>query len=493
MGKTTGFLEHQRGHLHYRDPLERLNDWREIASLPPEKNLQEQASRCMDCAVPFCQDGRLLAGMTTGCPIYNLIPEWNDLVYQGRWKEAYERLTVTNPFPEFTGRACPAPCEGGCVASLVDDSVTIKNIERAIIDKAFEEGWVRPQPPTFRTGKKVAIIGSGPAGLTCATELNRKGHLVTVYERDDRIGGLLTYGIPKMKIEQSVVDRRVRLMEEEGVRFITNVEVGTQLSAEALRLDYDAVILCVGSTRPRNMDIPGRELKGVHYAMDYLHLNTKSLLDSNFEDGNFISAQEKDVIVIGGGDTATDCVSTALRQKCKSLVQFDIYPKRSEVRTPENPWPQYPIIHKTDSGQEEAALKFGKDPRSYSTSALQFMGDEQGVLKGVKSVEVHTEKNEHGQKIRTEIKQTEREWRAQLVFIAIGFEGPETQLLEQMSIDVNERATIAVSKDSYQTSQPGVFAAGDARRGQSLIVWAIQEGTEAAQQCHHYLMDLTSS
>lgn len=489
MGKATGFLEHQRGHLQYRHPLERLNDWEEIASLPPEKKLQEQASRCMDCAVPFCQNGHSLAGMTTGCPIYNLIPEWNELVYQGNWKEAYERLSRTNPFPEFTGRACPAPCEGGCVAALFEDAVTIKNIERAIIDKAFENGWVRPQPPSFRTGKHVAIIGSGPAGLTCATELNRKGHLVTVYERDDRIGGLLTYGIPKMKIEQSVVDRRIHLMEEEGVRFITNVEVGTQFSVEKLHLDYDAIILCIGSTRPRNMNIPGSDLKGVHYAMDYLHLNTKSLLDADFEDEHFISATGKDVIVIGGGDTATDCVSTALRQKCKSLVQFDIYPKRSETRTSENPWPQVPIIHKMDSGQEEAVMKFGEDPRSYSTSALHFIGDERGVLKGIKSVEVHVEKNEHGQKIRTEMKDTERDWQAQLVFIAIGFEGPETQLLEQISVDVNEHATVAVPKDSYQTSQPGVFVAGDARRGQSLIVWAIQEGIQAAQQCDHYLMD----
>ncbi|MEK3885988.1 glutamate synthase subunit beta [Bacillus sp. FSL K6-3431] len=488
MGKITGFLEHQRSPLLYRDPMERMKDWKEVAQLPTEKILQQQASRCMECAVPFCQNGSELAGMTTGCPVYNLIPEWNDLVYKGDWKAAYMQLNKTNPFPEFTGRACPAPCEGGCVASLATDSVTIKNIERAIIDRAFDEGWVQPQLPAYRTGKRVAVIGSGPAGLACASELNQFGHYVTVYERSDRIGGLLTYGIPKMKIEQNVVDRRVKLLEEEGIRFITNTEVGKQFSTEELRSEYDAVILCIGSTRPRDLTIPGRGLRGIHYAMNYLHLNTKSLLDSNLEDGNFISAIGKDVIVIGGGDTATDCISTAIRQKCKSLVQFDIYSERPKVRSANNPWPQSPIIHKVDTGQEEAIKIFGTDPRAYSTSALQFIGDKKGAVIGVQSTTVNGYTNEQGEKIREKISGSESIWSAQLVLIAIGFQGPETDLLDKMDVRVNKRANVATAMGSYHTNAEGVFTAGDARRGQSLIVWAIQEGKEAAMECNEYIM-----
>ncbi|THE13142.1 glutamate synthase subunit beta [Bacillus timonensis] len=488
MGNITGFIDHQRSSVLYRDPLERVKDWKEIAQLPSEMVLRSQASRCMDCAVPFCQNGSQLAGMTTGCPIYNLIPEWNDLVYKGRWKEAYERLSRTNPFPEFTGRACPAPCEGGCVASLANDSVTIKNIERAIIDKAFEEGWVKPQIPTQRTGKKIAIIGSGPAGLSCASILNQHGHTVTVYERADRIGGLLTYGIPKMKIEQHVVDRRVKLMQEEGIQFVPNMEVGKQLSLDQLRTENDAVVLCIGSTRPRDLSAPGRELGGIHFAMDYLHLNTKSLLDSQFADGNFITAEGKDVIVIGGGDTATDCVSTAIRQNCKSLVQFDIYPIRPTTRAIDNPWPQYPIIHKVDTGQEEAVSVFGDDPRAFATTTLEFSSDGNGNVAGVKSAEVNTIISEKGQKIREVIPGTEKNWPAQLVLLAIGFEGPEAEIFHDTNITVDRRKNIAVTNGKYQTNEKGVFAAGDARTGASLIVWAIQEGKEAAMECHDFIM-----
>ena len=488
MGNITGFIEHPRRSSSYRDPLERIKDWREIAELPVEQLLRQQASRCMDCAVPFCQNGSELQGLTTGCPVYNLIPEWNDLVYQGRWKEAYDRLCRTNPFPEFTGRACPAPCEAGCVASLANDSVTIKNIERAIIDKAFEEGWVRPQIPKRRTGKKVAIIGSGPAGLSCAFMLNQMGHNVTVYERADRFGGLLTYGIPKMKIEQHIVDRRIRLLQQEGIQFVANMEVGKQLSFEQLRTEYDAVALCIGSTRPRDVLLPGRELEGIHVAMDYLHGTTKSYLDSNFEDGTFISAQGKDVIVIGGGDTATDCVSTAMRQNCKSLVQFDIYPKRPTRRGANNPWPQFPIIHKVDTGQEEASSVFGHDPREFATTTVEFTGDAYGHVKGVKSAKVNTTVNEQGEKRREVVPGTEKDWPAQLVLLAVGFEGPETALFKNSAITANARSTIAVKNGTYQTGEEGVFAAGDARKGASLIVWAIQEGKEAAIECHDYMM-----
>lgn len=479
MGKATGFMEYRRKPLHYRRPLERIKDWKEIALLPDEATLREQAARCMDCAVPFCQNGSILAGMTTGCPVYNLIPEWNDLVYRGKWKEAYERLSMTNPFPEFTGRVCPAPCEGGCVASLYESSVTIKNIERAIIDQAFQEGWVRPEPPAVRTGKQVAVIGSGPAGLACAQVLNRHGHSVTVFERADRIGGLLTYGIPKMKLEQEVVDRRVRLLEAEGIRFVTGVEVGKQYPVEQLRSEYDAVVLCIGATQHRDVAVPGRELQGIHFAMDYLTQNTKSLLDSNLSDGKYISAEGLDVIVIGGGDTATDCISTALRQGCNSLVQFDIYPQRPNQRTPENPWPQYPILHKLDSGHEEALERFGRDPRAFATLAVEFIGDGNGRVAGVKSQSVTSK--------REPIPGTEQIWPAQLVLLAIGFQGPEPELPEQLNLQRTARTAIATAKGSYQTNLEGVFAAGDARRGASLIVWAIQEGKEAAAECHQYL------
>lgn len=487
MGKHTGFLEYKRQPANYREPLQRLKDWKEISVLPPSRDLVNQAARCMDCGVPFCQNGSVLGGMTTGCPLYNLIPEWNELVYRGNWKEAYERLSKTNPFPEFTGRACPAPCEAGCVASLYESSVTIKNIEWAIIDKAFEEGWVTPQTPKNRTGKKVAIIGSGPAGLASASELNQQGHSVTVFERSDRVGGLLTYGIPKMKIEQHVVDRRINLLRESGVTFVTNTEIGKDYPLEKLDSEFDSVIICTGATKPRNVVAEGRNLKGIHFAMDYLHSNTKSMLDSNFADGNFISAEGKDVIVIGGGDTATDCVSTALRHHCKSLVQFDIYPERSSSRTEENPWPQYPITHKLDHGHEEALARFGSDPRAYATSAIEFIGDENGHLMGVKSIEVRTIVNENGEKIRERIPGSERVWPAQLVLLAVGFEGMDQDLLEKFNQE--ETTTKAEkSEDPYQTNKEGTFIAGDARRGSSLIVWAIQEGKEAAEACHNYLM-----
>lgn len=488
MGKHTGFLEYKRQPANYREPLQRLKDWKEISVLPPSRDLVNQAARCMDCGVPFCQNGSVLGGMTTGCPLYNLIPEWNELVYRGNWKEAYERLSKTNPFPEFTGRACPAPCEAGCVASLYESSVTIKNIEWAIIDKAFEEGWVTPQIPMNRTGKKVAIIGSGPAGLASASELNQQGHSVTVFERSDRVGGLLTYGIPKMKIEQHIVDRRINVLRESGITFVTNTEIGKDYPLEKLDSEFDSVIICTGATKPRNVVAEGRNLKGIHFAMDYLHSNTKSMLDSNFTDGKFISAEGKDVIVIGGGDTATDCVSTALRHHCKSLVQFDIYPERSTSRTEENPWPQYPIIHKLDHGHEEALARFGSDPRAYATSAIEFIGDENGHLMGIKSIEVRTIVNENGEKIREQIPGSEREWPAQLVLLAVGFEGMDQDLLEKFNQE--ETTTRAEkSEDPYQTNKEGTFIAGDARRGSSLIVWAIQEGKEAAEACHNYLIN----
>lgn len=492
MGKTTGFIDYRRESMHTRDPAARSSDWRDLYEPMTEERLQTQGARCMDCAVPFCQTGEVLDGSVVGCPVHNLIPEWNDLVYRGRWREALDRLHATNNFPEFTGRACPAPCEGSCVASLVESPVAIKTIERAIIDKGFEEGWVVPRIPLRRTGKTVAIVGSGPAGLACADQLNQAGHLVTVFERHDRVGGLLTYGIPKMKIEQDVVDRRVNLLREEGIRFETGVEIGRDVTAEQLRARFDAIVLCTGATVPRDLQAAGRELDGIHFAMDFLHLNTKSLLDSDHRDGRFLSAEGKDVVVIGGGDTATDCVSTALRQRCRSLVQFDIYPQKPQLRDAGNPWPLWPVVHKVDSGQEEAKALFGRDSREFAVSAAEFVGDGEGRVTGVRSVGVTIEKDASGKRTETAIADSERSWPAQLVLLAIGFTGPENGLLQQMGVKTDARTNIATSREAgqgrYGTNVPGVFAAGDARRGASLIVWAIREGREAAEQCHRYLM-----
>lgn len=486
MGKATGILEVRRQGMPYRDPATRIRDWEEIALLSTDEALQDQASRCMDCAIPFCQNGSVLAGMTTGCPVYNLIPEWNDLVYRGQWREAYERLSLTNPFPEFTGRACPAPCEAGCVAALVETPVTIKDIERTIIDRAFQQGWVTAEPPRVRSGRCVAVIGSGPAGLAAASLLNRWGHTVMVFERADRLGGLLTYGIPKTKLPQSIVDRRVQLLRAEGVQFQVDVEVGRDVLITDLAEQYDAVLVCSGATVPRDMSVSGTDLEGVHSAMDYLTSNTKSLLDSGLQDGQFISAAGRDVVIIGGGDTAVDCITTALRQGCRSLVQFDIYTQRPDQRGPDNPWPQYPVIHKLEPGQHEAKVRFKRDTRAFSTSALAFLGDTSWQVSHVRSVVLDAQQQA--------IPGTERLWKAQLVLLAIGFQGPEPALFDALDIhhDVRARAQ-DTGVDRYITPVEGVFVAGDARRGQSLIVWAIQEGKEAAQVCHRYLTSLHRS
>src|SRR2546425_1304405 len=382
MGKPTGFLEYQRELPADRSPLERVHDWQEFHDHFPVLKLQEQAGRCMDCGIPFCHTGALLNGMASGCPINNLIPEWNDLVYSGLWREALERLHKTNNFPEFTGRVCPAPCEGSCVLGISEPPVTIKNIECSIIDKGFDEGWVLPEPPAKRTGKKVAVIGSGPAGLACAAQLNRAGHWVTVFERADRIGGLLMYGIPNMKLDKRIVQRRVDLMATEGVKFVTSCEVGKDYPAEKLRKDFDAIVLCGGATRPNDFfaKTEGRNLKGIHFAMDFLHANTKSLLDSNHEDGHYLSARGKDVVVLGGGDTGTDCVGTALRHGCRSLVQLEIVPMPPLERAADNPWPQWPKVYRLDYGQEEGKALWGEDPRQYAIQTTKFLGDEAGRL-----------------------------------------------------------------------------------------------------------------
>jgi len=493
VGDPRGFLELQRELPGDRDPLERISDWGEFHDHMPESKLREQGSRCMDCGVPFCHTGTVIGGMASGCPINNLIPEWNDLVYRGLWREALERLHKTNNFPEFTGRVCPAPCEGSCVLGINDPAVTIKHIENAIVDRGFDEGWIVPEPPSRRTGKKVAVVGSGPAGLSCAAQLNRAGHQVTVYERDDRIGGLLMYGIPNMKLDkEKVVQRRVDLLAAEGITFVTSTEIGKDLPAAQLMAEFDAVVLCGGATKPRDLPVPGREFDGIHMAMDFLRANTKSLLDSGHADGDYISAADKDVIVIGGGDTGTDCVGTSMRHGCRSLNQFEILARPPDERAADNPWPEWPKIYLMDYGQQEAAARFGGDPRSYCLMTKEFVADEEGRVSALRTVEIEWNKGGNGSAPFSELPGTEKEWPAQLVLLAMGFLGPEDSVLDQLDVERDQRSNAKAEHEVYTTNVDGVFAAGDMRRGQSLIVWAINEGRGAARECDRWLMGETT-
>ncbi|MBF2086015.1 glutamate synthase subunit beta [Thermoleptolyngbya sp. C42_A2020_037] len=491
MGKPTGFIEFLREAPTEREPGDRIRDWNEFHNPMPEDRLRTQGARCMDCGIPFCHTGMLVSGMASGCPINNLIPEWNDLVYRGLWREALDRLHKTNNFPEFTGRVCPAPCEGSCVLGINNPPVTIKNIEYSIIEKGWEEGWITPKPPAHRTGKKVAIVGSGPAGLAAADQLNRAGHWVTVFERADRPGGLLMYGIPNMKLDkEKIVRRRLDLLEAEGIEFICNTEIGKDLPAEALLRDYDAVILCTGATKPRDLPIEGRNLNGIHFAMEFLTENTRAVLDKQ-PGKDYISAAGKDVVIIGGGDTGTDCVGTSIRHGCKSLVQLEIMPKPPLERAANNPWPEWPKVYKMDYGQEEAAAMFGADPRTYLTTTTKFEGDENGNVKAIHITQVEWTKNDKGQFIPEPVPGTEKVLPAQLVLLAMGFLGPEQPLLDSLGIERDPRSNIKAAHGQFTTSLPGVFAAGDCRRGQSLIVWAINEGRGAARECDRYLMGST--
>jgi len=491
MGKPTGFMDYKREVPEDRAPLERIKDWNEFKTKLTEDKQKIQGARCMDCGIPFCHTGILLNNMASGCPVYNLIPEWNDLIYKGLWKEAIERLHKTNNFPEFTGRVCPAPCEGSCTVAINDPAVTIKTNECIIIDKAFAEGWIKPEPPKSRTGKKVAIVGSGPAGLACAQQLNRAGHEITVYERADRIGGLLMYGIPNMKLDKAVVQRRVDLMEQEGIKFVVNTEVGIDISAKKLKEEFDSIVLCGGATKPRDIVAKGRESKNIHFAMEFLHANTKSLLDSKLENGQYISAKGKDVIVIGGGDTGTDCVATSIRHNCKSVVQFEIMPRPSDDRTDDNPWPQWPKIYKLDYGQEEAKALYGDDPREYLIMTKEFVSDENGNLKEVHTVKIEWQKDASGRFIPVEIPGTEKIWPCQLVLLSMGFLGPEDTVLNNLGVDKDPRSNAKADYGKFTTNVDGIFAAGDMRRGQSLVVWAINEGRAAARECDKYLMGYT--
>ena len=486
MGKPTGFKEFERKTEAYRDVTERLADYGEIfTGSHDEAHLTTQGARCMDCGVPFCQS-------SNGCPINNLIPEWNHLVYTGDWKKALDRLHKTNNFPEFTGRVCPAPCEGACVLGINNPAVTIKNIEHAIVDRGFAEGWIKAQVPEARTGKKVAVVGSGPAGLAAAAQLNKVGHSVTVYERADRIGGLLMYGIPNMKLGKDIIQRRVDLLHEEGIEFVTNADVGGKgenaIDMNNLVKENDAVLLATGATEARDLNVPGRDLKGIHLAMEFLTANTKSLLDSNLQDGHYISAKDKKVIVIGGGDTGTDCIGTSIRHGCASIENFELLPQPPAERAEDNPWPLWPLIYRVDYGHEEGKQRFGRDPRDYCVLTKEFIGDDNGHVAGIKTVEVKWNKSADGRWNMEEVAGSEKVWEADLVMLSMGFTGPEHYVSDAIKLEYDTRSNYRAEYGQYTTSVKGVFTAGDCRRGQSLVVWGINEGREAAREIDKYLM-----
>jgi glutamate synthase (NADPH) small chain len=480
MSKPTGFKEYTRQTVPYHQAAERIQNYSEFIADVPDEHLRTQAARCMNCGIPFCQS-------ETGCSICNLIPEWNELIYYGRWKEALDRLHQTNNFPEFTGRVCPAPCEGACTLGIIEPPVTIKNIEYAIAERGFEMRWITPSPPSERTGKRVAVIGSGPTGLAAADLLNRAGHSVEVHERHDRPGGLLMYGIPNMKLDKGIVERRIKILEAEGIKFICNSEVGAACGVHKLREENEALLLAIGATKPRDLAIPGRELNGIHFAMEFLHSCTKSYLDSNFEDGEFISARDRNVVVIGGGDTGNDCIGTALRQGCKSVVNFELLPKPPDNRAPENPWPTWPRIFRTDYGHAEAIDKFQNDPRVFSIASKQFLGNSDGNVTGINTIRVHWS-SEEGRFQMREVEGSDHPWPADLVLLALGFLGPEEAIAQQLELERDERSNIKAAYGEFTTSVPGIFCAGDCRRGQSLVLHAINEGRKAAKAIDLYLM-----
>lgn len=487
MGKTTGFLDYNRNGNLSVEPLKRIQNFNEFHTPLPLFERQEQAARCMNCGVPFCQSGMMLNGMATGCPLHNLIPEWNDDVYRGNFENALSRLLKTNCFPEFTGRVCPALCEAACVNGLDGKSVTIHDNELSIIENGFKKGLVKPQPPKVRTDKRVAVIGSGPSGLAAAQMLNKRGHNVTVFEKSDRIGGLLMYGIPNMKLEKSVIDRRVNLMKEEGVQFVVNADVGGDYKADEIMKNYDAVVLCCGAGQPRDIQVEGRDAEGVHFAVDFLSKNTKSLLDNNFKDGKFENPKGKRVVVIGGGDTGNDCVGTCIRHGCKSVVQLEMMPKPPVCRTESNPWPEFPKVLKTDYGQEEAIAVFGNDPRVYQTTVKEILKNKDGKIKGVKTVKVAFE----GGKLVEDAK-SEKIIDADMLIIAAGFVGTRKYVAEAFGVELTQRNTVKTQGEKHLTNVKNVFTAGDMRRGQSLVVWAISEGRACAKEVDSYLMGYTN-
>lgn len=489
MGKPTGFMEYEREVSAAAEPLERIRHFREFHAHLPRERQQLQGARCMECGVPFCQSGMMLCGMASGCPLHNLIPEWNDLVYRGNWEQAYRRLKKTSSFPEFTSRVCPALCEAACTCGLNGEPVATKENEYAIIEYAYEQGYAVADPPKVRTGKKVAVVGSGPSGLAAADQLNRRGHSVTVFERSDRVGGLLMYGIPNMKLEKHIIDRKVRIMEEEGVVFRTGVNVGRDIKAQSLLQEYDRVVLACGASDPRDIKAPGRDAQGIYFAVDFLTANTRSLLDSDFADKKYVDTQGKAVVIIGGGDTGNDCVGTAIRHGARSVTQLEMMPKAPDQRAENNPWPQWPKVCKTDYGQEESIALYGHDPRIYETTVKEFVKDKSGRLKAVKVVKLSWERDpESGRMNMQEIPGSEQTLDADIVLIAAGFLGCQDYVTEAFGVERNERANVKTAPGAYQTSAENVFVAGDMHRGQSLVVWAIREGREAARAVDESLM-----
>ncbi|MCI9173568.1 MAG: glutamate synthase subunit beta [Lachnospiraceae bacterium] len=493
MGKPTGFMDYSRQTAEAAAPRERIKHFNEFHIPLGKEEQQVQGARCMACGVPFCQSGMELMGMTSGCPLHNLVPEWNDLVYTGNWEQAYNRLVKTNNFPEFTSRVCPALCEAACTCGHYGDAVSVKENEHGIIENAYEQGFAKARPPKVRTGKKVAVVGSGPAGLAAADQLNKRGHQVTVYEREDRVGGLLMYGIPNMKLEKHVIDRKVAIMKEEGVEFITGVNVGKDVKASKLLKEYDRIILTCGAKNPRDIKVPGRDAKGIYFAVDFLSATTKSLLDSGLGDNKYISAKGKKVVIIGGGDTGNDCVGTSIRHGASLVIQLEMMPKAPDQRTEDNPWPQWPKICKTDYGQEEAIAVFGKDPRIYQTTVKEFLKDKNGNLCGLTTVKLEAKKDEKtGRMVMAEAPGSEHKLDADLVLIAAGFLGPEKYTADAFGIALNERTNVKTEPEKYETNVKNVFAAGDMHRGQSLVVWAIREGREVARAVDESLMGYTN-
>jgi glutamate synthase (NADPH/NADH) small chain len=491
MGKATGFLEYERKGNPSQTPAERIRHWNEFHPLLSQEERRKQGARCMECGVPFCQSGAVLNGMVSGCPLHNLVPEWNDLVYSGNFQQALDRLLKTNNFPEFTGRVCPALCEAACTCGLHGDPVTVKENELGIIEDAYANGRIAPKIPAVRTEKRIAVVGSGPAGLAAADQLNRRGHSVTVFERSDRIGGLLMYGIPNMKLEKQIVQRRVDLMIAEGVEFVTGVDVGNDKSAAELSEEFDAVILCCGASNPRDLNVAGRDVKGVYFAVDFLKENTKALLDSNFKGASPVSAKGKNVIVIGGGDTGNDCVGTSIRQGCKSVIQLEMMPKSPDQRAENNPWPEWPRICKTDYGQEEAIHLTGHDPRVYQTTVKELLADEGGNLKAAKTVKLEA-KFESGRMNMVEVPGSEEILDCQMILIAAGFLGSQKYVSEAFVVELDARDNVSTQADCYKTNVEKVFTAGDMHRGQSLVVWAIREGRGAAREVDQYLIGYTN-